>query len=128
MRTTSLVSNKKKSWTRSPILAVFLVLAFVWGCVVVVRIYAKYREAAELRDESQAQLKELESKQADLTSQIDSLSTDRGLEAEVRNRYRVVKPGEQLVIVVASDTSSTATGTAPAGESLWQKFRQFVGF
>ena len=125
---TLLVTNKKKSWTQSPIVALFLVIAFVWGCVVVVRIYTKYREAVALRNQSQEELRELQSKQADLTTQINGLSTDRGLESEVRNRYRVVRPGEQLVIVVDPATSATTTQTSGGIASFWQRFLRFVGF
>ena len=127
MRRTTIIPNRKRSWTRSPILTLFLVAAFVWGCIVVVRIYAKYREAVVLRDQYRSDLSELKTKQAELDTKISGLSTDRGLEAEVRNRYRVVRPGEQLVIVVGA-TSSTTAQTAVSEGSWWQRFLRFAGF
>ncbi len=126
MRTTDLVAGKKKSWFRSPWVAIVLVVAVVWGCVAAFGAYGKYREAAGLRNQSARELEELQEKQADLAGKINDLSTNRGMEAEVRNRYRVVKPGEQLVIVV-DNRDSTASATV-AGATFWQRVRDFIGW
>ncbi len=115
---------KKKSWFYSPLMAIVLVVLVIWGIVSVVRAGLKQREAIKLRDESRKELSSLEQKQVDLNQKIEGLSTDQGLEAEVRQRYRVVKPGEQLVIVV-DNKDSAANQTTKA--SFWQRLRLFVG-
>ncbi len=115
---------RKKSWFHSPVVAIILVVLVLWGIVSVVRAGLKQREAVKLRDESRKELSGLEQKQFDLNQKIEGLSTDQGLEAEVRQRYRVVKPGEQLVIVVDNkDTAVNQTTKLP----LWQRLRLFVG-
>lgn len=115
---------KKKSWFYSPLMAIVLVVLVIWGIVSVVRAGLKQREAIKLRDESRRELAGLEQKQIDLNQKIEGLSTDQGLEAEVRQRYRVVKPGEQLVIVVDNKDGAGNQTTKP---SFWQKLRLFVG-
>ena len=115
---------KKKSWFYSPWIACLLILFVVWGIVSVTRAYMKQREAVSLRDESQKELGGLEQKQQELTTKIDDLSTSQGMEAEVRQRYRVVKPGEQLVIVVDNKDGAAAQAQKP---SFWQKLRTFIG-
>lgn len=127
MRRTTLSPHRKRSWIRSPILAVFLVLIIGWGIVVVIKIGIKYREAVQLRNEYRAELQQLQTKEGELNEKIKNLSTDRGLEAEVRNRYRVVRPGEQLVIVI-DDQGASSTTTAQDTGSFWQKIREFIGF
>jgi cell division protein FtsB len=122
MRTSLL--TKKKTWLESPILAIVLIIFAVWGIVAVVRAYLKQHEAVSLRDEAVHEEESLEQKQKDLSGQIDNLSTPNGLEAEVRERYRVVKPGEQLVIVVDNDNAIPNQ----KAETFWQRIRQFVGF
>jgi cell division protein FtsB len=104
--------------------AVVLVLFVIWGGVAVIRAYAKQREAVVNRNTSIRELKEVKEKQAELSANIENLSTERGLEAEVRNRYRVAKPGEQLVIVVDNKEGSEDVTKKP---SFWEKLRQFVG-
>lgn len=115
---------KKKSWFYAPWVAIILVIFVVWGTVSVVKAGLKQREAITLRNESQKELAELEQKQVDLNQKIEGLSTEQGLEAEVRQRYRVVKPGEQLVIVVDNKDISPNQTMKP---SLWQRLRVFVG-
>lgn len=115
---------KKKSWFYSPIVAIILVIFVVWGGVSVVRAGLKQREAIHLRDESRKELAELEEKQVVLGQKIENLSTEQGVEAEVRQRYRVVKPGEQLVIVVDNEEGESVSVEKP---SFWQKLKQFVG-
>ena len=127
MRRNIIIPNKRKTWLQSPLLAVFLVLVLIWLCFVVFRVSLKYREAATLRNQYRNELTELQKKETDLNSKITNLSTERGLEAEVRNRYRVVRPGEQLVIVV-DNTSATTAETIDEKPSFWEKFLKFVGF
>jgi cell division protein FtsB len=118
------LSTKKKTWLQSPILAVVLVLFIIWGLISVTRAGLKQREAIQLRNDSQKQLVELEQKQVVLDHKIEDLSTEKGLEAEVRQRYRVVKPGEHLVIVVDNEDTSQAPGQK---SGFWAKLRMFVG-
>ena len=117
--------KKKKSWFYSPWVALFLVVFVVWGLVSVCRAYLKQHEAVALRDESRMELEELEQKQNSLSEKINDLSTDAGMEAEVRERYRVVKPGEQLVIVVDNEDNAQESVQKP---SFWSRLRMFVGF
>ncbi len=116
--------TKKKSWFQSPIIAVILVLFVIWGGIAVIRAYAKQREAVVNRNTSKRELKEVQQKQVELSANIENLSTERGLEAEVRNRYRVAKPGEQLVIVVDNKEGGNTVAEKP---SFWERLRQFVG-
>jgi cell division protein FtsB len=89
-------------------------------------VYFKDHEAIELRDQEARQLVDLNEKQAQLTNQIDSFSSERGIEAEVRNRYRVARPGENLVIVV--DNSDSAQVPQQSKPTLWQKIRAYIGW
>ncbi|MEI8224136.1 MAG: septum formation initiator family protein [bacterium] len=120
------IAHKKKSWTHSPVLAVFLVVVLCWGLFVVYRMYVKNREAVALRNQFQSELDTLNEKQEELADKITHLSTDRGLEAEVRNRYRVIRPGEQLVIVV--DDAAQSNKTPSVNPSWWVRIKQFLGF
>lgn len=122
-----IIKNKRKSWYHSPILAVFLIVLIIWGGVVVVKTYPKYREARTLRNQYQTELESLQMKQAELNGKIGELSTDHGIEAEVRNRYRVVKPGESLVIVVDEEKSAKTVQVDKPNISWWVRLRTFIG-
>ncbi len=118
--------TKKRSWFRSPVVSVVLILCIIWGAYSTLKAYFKDHEAVELRDQESRQLVDLNEKQAQLTSQINNFSSQRGVEAEVRNRYRVERPGENLVIVV--DNSDTTQVPPPPKPTLWQKIRAYIGW
>lgn len=129
-----IIPNKKRPWHQSPIIAVFLGMLIVWGIIVVTRTYLTYRETRDLRNQYQAEHESLEQKKVELSEKLTNLSTDRGLEEEVRNRYRVARPGEELVIVV-DDASQPGDGTTNKKalvetqdtETFWSKIRHFIG-
>ncbi|MDB4984305.1 MAG: hypothetical protein JWM20_484 [Patescibacteria group bacterium] len=100
--------SKKKSWFRSPIVSIILVACIAWGIFSVIRAYGKDREAVNLRNQEKKELNDLQAKQSELNTEITNLSTDRGIEAEIRNRYRVERPGEHLVIVVDNSDGKPA--------------------
>lgn len=122
-----IIPKKKRSWIYSPIITVVLVIGMIWSTRVVMGIYMKNREAVALKSQSSQELLQLKEKEAQLRGKIEFLSTDRGLEEEVRNRYRAVKPGEQLVIIV-DDPESTNQADQVENKKFWQKVKHFVGF
>ena len=118
--------TKKKSWFRSPIVSVVLIICIIWGVFSVINAYNKDDEAVDLRNEQSRQLADLNEKQVQLTTQIANFSSERGIEAEIRNRYRVERPGENLVIVV--DNSDTTQVQSQLKPTLWQKIRAYIGW
>lgn len=78
------------------LLLIFVALAAraVWG------VYAKERESLELRKRAEADLSELQLREANLRADIAALKTDRGLEAAIREEYGMGREGEQLVVIV----------------------------
>lgn len=117
------LTNRKKSWFYSPVIAVILIVFVIIAGLSVVRAFAKEREAAKLRNQYQSQWNALNQRETELTTQIQNLSTDRGIEAEIRERYRVSKPGEALVVVVNNGENT------PTAKKLtfWEQVRMFVG-
>lgn len=117
------LTNRKKSWFYSPVIAVILIVFVIIAGLSVVRAFAKEREAAKLRNQYQSQWNALNQRETELTTQIQNLSTDRGIEAEIRERYRVSKPGEALVVVVNNGEN------VPIAKKLtfWDKIRMFIG-
>ena len=118
--------TKQKSWFYSPLVAVALVVVVILSGLSVVRAYLKQHDALEMKNQYVKELQQVNDKQADLSHKIDTLSTERGLEAEVRERYRVVRPGEQLVIVV-DNKPADAAGTSQK-PSFLKKLRGIFGF
>jgi cell division protein FtsB len=85
------------------VIAVVAVRA-AWG------MYGKFAEAAASDDISQKQLAAMQEQQAQVTSAVESFTSSRGLEAQMRERYGVVKPGEGQIQIVRDSASTTPQG------------------
>ena len=80
-------------------------------CVGMVHIvYGRYviQQEMEMKEaEAQARLDTLQARKAELEKKVQYLSNDRGIEAEMRRNFDVARPGEQVVIIVDREASST---------------------
>ncbi len=66
-------------------------------------MYQKWRLSEETLEKTRASYENLEKREAFLDGKIDSLSTDAGVEAEVRERFGVAKPGEGVIVVLSDE-------------------------
>ena len=94
---------------------------------VLMSAYDRYliaREMADRRAEAEAELAELKARQTDLQEEVDYLSNERGIEAEVRRQFDVAREGEQVVIILGSDelASSTTEATTTPPTRPWYRF------
>jgi len=66
-------------------------------------------------------LDKLKERQTALASQIDRLNTEQGVESEIRQKFKVVKEGEGIAVIVNDDIKLPAVATT-TDKGLWQKF------
>ena len=80
------------------------------------------RETAENRRIALNESEKLEAKQKLLEGEIGQLQTERGMEEEIRKKFRVVKEGESVIIVVDDkENSATALNAASSSRSFFGK-------
>jgi len=90
-------------------------------------VYQKEQNAKRELDATlmtQASLKERESK---LSTDLEALGNPRGMEAELRERFPVVKEGEEVIVLVDQKGSTSDTGTA-SQKGFWGTVRSWFGF
>ena len=71
--------------------------------------YVRFDIAMEMTDRREvAELKadELEVRKNELEEKVEYLSSERGLEAEMRRQFDVALPGEQVVVIVEDEVTS----------------------
>ena len=119
-----------KTISRSPI--TFVVA--IGLCVVLAKaawnIHQKSENSALRLDQARMELAKLKDHQKDLTARIGQLSSAEGIESELRVKYRAVKEGESVAVIVddgLAAAASTSTTTIPA-VSWWRRLLNFVGF
>lgn len=83
--------------------ALFALIVFtasaVWSA------YQKESNARAMREQAEIRLADLRAQQEHLSGEIATLKTDRGKEAMLREQYEVGRAGEQLIIIVESQTA-----------------------
>ena len=73
-------------------------------------VYERYSIEQEMlgkEAEAQEKLDTLTARKADLEKKVQYLSNDRGIEAEMRRNFDVARPGEQVVIIIDKEASTT---------------------
>lgn len=114
--------NKKKTYRKfiySPFTLFFIfiflliLLKAVWG------VYQKEQTSALYLSKEQEQLAAIISRQKELAQSVDYLKTDKGVEAEIRSKFRVVREGESVAVIIDSDASTTPQQTATTTPRKW---------
>ena len=80
------------------VLILFLIFLFlannVWG------VFLKERDTRMKRNDRALILQNLEGRKEVLGEEIDRLSTERGLEEEIRSKFEVSKEGEGVIVLL----------------------------
>lgn len=71
-------------------------------------MYTKFAIASQADEASQTELASLKAQYANVSQAVENLSTPRGEEGEMRERFGVAKPGEGAIQIVRTATSSDA--------------------
>lgn len=82
-------------------------------------VFGKERESKVNLERISREAASLESRKSALSASIDQFNTERGREAEIRDKFRVAKAGEQLIVLV--DNPANAVESQPE-KGWWQKF------
>ena len=114
--------RRRRSWRRliaSRLVQIFLILILILMGESVVHLYQRERVVAKEEEAVKHELALLEAKRAELSVEVTSLETDRGVEEALRERFGVVKEGEKVINLVG--VTATSTETTTTNSSWWQK-------
>lgn len=92
-------------------------------CIVIVLIfrgvfgvYEKHEKSKEILKRAQYDLALLQEREQSITRSMESLNTEYGKERELRDRFGVIKEGENIVIIVDETVDD---GIRPLQEKTW---------
>lgn len=117
----------------SPItLVASLVLLFFLGRAAL-NINAKTNTINTKLEEATVSLNKLSTNKEKITRELESISTEAGIKAEIREKYHAVEPGEQVAVIVdqgdqRAAVALTASSTTPSKPSFWKRFIGIFGF
>jgi len=112
---------KLKKYMYSKTVLVLFIILIILATNSVWKVYKKHSMTKDNLAAITTNLEELQAREKMLSSEIEKLKTVSGTEAEIREKYGLVKPGEEVITVVDSTTSTDST-KAVTSIGFWQRF------
>jgi cell division protein FtsB len=112
--------QEKNRWRRvvySKTILVILLILLVWLGNSTYGIYTKQQKSQNNLARTQEELKDLEKRQQDLQAKIQRLNQATGVDEEIINKFRMVKEGEKMIVLV--DTPEVDTSISTVTEKSW---------
>lgn len=75
--------------------ALFIILSFSTA-----KVYSKFKKAYDKNQETIAKIEELEQRKKELEARISALSSEAGREEEIREKFNIKKPGEEVLTII----------------------------
>lgn len=112
--------KKIKKILYSPIVLLILAIIFVMLLRGVWGVYKKSQISYENLEREKNELNKLMAREKTLNSSIEYLKTEQGIEDEIRTKFRAVKDGEQVAVIINEGTT-TPVSVATSTPSFWYK-------
>lgn len=102
------------------VLVVFNIIAVkgVWN------MFRKYSESSRNLSVAEAEKNELMERKEALSDKLGRLSSDSGMDEEIRRRFGVAKEGEKVIVIVDEQKAQVSEAVKEYG--WWQKLTGFV--
>lgn len=88
-------------------------------------VYKKERLTRINLEQVENEKSNLDNRYYALEKSVAYLQTDEGVESEIRNKFRAVKPGEQVAIIVNTEVKKEPL--LKKNQSFWMKIKDFFG-
>ena len=103
-------------------IVVLLLIILLLGRSVYERFMIE-REMAERLAETEQEMRDIQSRKEELSSKVEYMTGERGVEEEIRKNFDVAREGEQVIILVGEDESVPAnTVVTPEDKPKWWQF------
>jgi cell division protein FtsB len=122
--------SKRSSWKKylaSPIALVLLLIAFGILVRATWNLSSKATAGSARLAQAQTEFGKLEQRKNDLAGKVGKLSSDEGLEAEIRTKYRAVKEGESVAVIIDNEKAAAIEATTTVQIGFWAKLLHKLG-
>jgi len=112
--------RRLKNFLYSKVTLVILLILIAVAVNAVWGIYKKQHMAKVNLAKTAVVYAGLQAREKMLSSEIERLKTEEGKEEEIREKYGLVKPGEDVIVIVDKD-DATSSDQDSTDISFWQK-------
>lgn len=113
---------KKIIYSKITILIIFIFVILVAKSSS--NAYMEQRLTRENLSIAQQELEELDSRRENIETKISDLNTTEGIEKEIRNKFRVAKEGEEMILII--DKDGDIDNLSSNKDGFWSKFLRFL--
>jgi len=124
----------RKSFLASPFILIGAVIILFFLANATWNISSRLDLSEKKRLQAEAEMNRLVDHQDRLAAEVAFLSTEQGLQSELRTKYRAIKEGESVAVIVDSEQPAeiiqptTTTDTSPAEKKgWWSNLLHFLG-
>ena len=114
--------NNRKLIQSKPVL-VFLIILTVFLIYNVIGLFIKREETEKNKEIAQNKIIELQKQKEKLTSDIEKLNTEKGLEESIRDKFGLAKDGENMIVIV-DDASASIPSTENGKKGFFSFFKK----
>jgi len=112
----------------SPVVLLVLLIVCVFLAKATRNLHIKAQTSEARLAQVHMELAKLENRETELSEKVAKLSTSEGLETEIRSKYRAVKEGESLAVIIDDDRiSATNTASSTSSEGWFKRLLHKVG-
>lgn len=115
--------RKIKQWLYSWSFFVVLLIASVFLTHGVWGVYQKERQTRINKQQRLAHLDELNTRREALEKEINQLSTERGIDEEIRQKFEVAMEGEEVIVIVDPPLNGSLSNITESKNT----FERFLG-
>ncbi|MEK7184885.1 MAG: hypothetical protein AAB683_01990 [Patescibacteria group bacterium] len=103
----------------SPISLILLSIVFILLVKGVIDVYKKEKLSINNLKQEQIEYEKLQVRKKTLNSSLEYLKTEQGIENEIRVKFRAVKEGEQVSVIVENILPTISTSTVKEIKGFW---------
>lgn len=115
--------RKIRAFLYHPVTLVILFIFVVFFIHSTWVVYTKKQASENLKNTLLERVENLRARDKELSSRIERLKTNPGVEEEIRSKFTVAKDNENMIIVIEEPDEKLASATPKA--SFWQKLLNF---
>ena len=118
-------SGKNSRWKTIVSSHVSLIILAIIVFVIVnatVNIHEKSVTSQQRLRDAEAELQKIKNHAEDVSKEINYLSDDKGIEAELRIKYKAVREGESVAVIIGDDSQlANAVSSSSTKSVVWYK-------
>ena len=103
----------------------FVIFALLLSSVI--NLFTKYRAIRLHIKELKVQQGQLQQKKTSVTAMNDYINTPEGKEEVFRDKYRVVRPGEGMIVITNDSAETTTVSSRPGIVRFWEDILHGLG-